>query len=127
MRPGAGASVGGVLYRGRRGFVHASFLVVEMALVNVRRGSRMAWEPNDPWCPSVGADSRAARLNKAHQRWHRRNPALGLPPMVLLVAAGLGLAQSIFTVDPDEEGLVKRIRRRGATGRSRVSPQRAVS
>ena len=68
----------------------------------------MAWEPKDPWGQSGGGDPLDDVLKKAQQQWHRMKPARGMKTIILLVAAVLVLSQSIFKVEPDEEGLVKR-------------------
>ena len=68
----------------------------------------MAWEPRDPWGQQGGADPLDDVLNKAKEQWQRMKPTRGMKSIVLVVAAILVLSQSVFKVEPDEEGLVKR-------------------
>ena len=68
----------------------------------------MAWEPRDPWGQQGGGDPLDDVLNKAKEQWQRMKPTRGMKSIVLVVAAILVLSQSVFKVDPDEEGLVKR-------------------
>ena len=68
----------------------------------------MAWEPRDPWGQQGGTDPLDDVLNKAKEQWQRMKPTRGMKSIVLVVAAILVLSQSVFKVDPDEEGLVKR-------------------
>ena len=67
----------------------------------------MAWEPRDPW-GQQGADPLDDVLNKAKEQWQRMKPTRGMKSIVLIVAGILVLSQSVFKVEPDEEGLVKR-------------------
>ena len=68
----------------------------------------MAWEPRDPWGQQGGGDPLDDVLNKAKEQWQRMKPTRGMKSIVLVVAAILVLSQSVFKVEPDEEGLVKR-------------------
>ena len=87
----------------------------------------MAWEPKDPWGQSGGSDPLDDVLKKAQQQWQRMKPARGMKTIILLVAAILVISQSIFKVEPDEEGLVKRFGDVVRTVGSGSSPQSAVS
>lgn len=68
----------------------------------------MAWEPKDPWGQQGGSDPLDDVLNKAKEQWQRMKPTRGMKSIILIVAAILVLSQSVFKVEPDEEGLVKR-------------------
>lgn len=68
----------------------------------------MAWEPKDPWGQQGGSDPLDDVLNKAKEQWQRMKPTRGMKSIILIVAGILVLSQSVFKVEPDEEGLVKR-------------------
>lgn len=68
----------------------------------------MAWEPGDPWGQQGGADPLDDVLKKAREQWQRMKPTRGMKSVVLLIVGVLVLSQSVFRVEPDEEGLVKR-------------------
>ncbi len=68
----------------------------------------MAWEPRDPWGQQGGSDPLDDVLNKAKEQWQRMKPTRGMKSIILIVAGILVLSQSVFKVEPDEEGLVKR-------------------
>lgn len=68
----------------------------------------MSWEPKDPWGQQGGSDPLDDVLNKAKEQWQHMKPTKGMKTIILLVAAALLLSQSVFKVEPDEEGLVKR-------------------
>ena len=68
----------------------------------------MAWEPRDPWGQQGGSDPLDDVLSKAKEQWQRMKPTRGMKSIILVVAAILVLSQSVFKVEPDEEGLVKR-------------------
>lgn len=68
----------------------------------------MSWEPKDPWGQQGGSDPLDDVLKKAKEQWQSMKPTKGMKTIILLVAAALLLSQSVFKVEPDEEGLVKR-------------------
>ncbi|MDA1304220.1 MAG: FtsH protease activity modulator HflK [Nitrospirae bacterium] len=68
----------------------------------------MSWEPKDPWGQQGGSDPLDDVLKKAKEQWQHMKPTKGMKTIILLVAAALLLSQSVFKVEPDEEGLVKR-------------------
>lgn len=68
----------------------------------------MAWEPGDPWGRHGGPDPLDDVLKKAREQWQRMKPTRGMKAIILVVAAILLFSQSVFRVEPDEEGLVKR-------------------
>lgn len=68
----------------------------------------MAWEPGDPWGRHGGPDPLDDVLKKAREQWQRMKPTRGTKVIVLVVVAILLFSQSVFRVEPDEEGLVKR-------------------
>ncbi len=68
----------------------------------------MAWEPKDPWGQQGGGDPLDDVLKKAKEQWQRMKPARGMKTIILIVVAVLVLSQSVFKVEPDEAGLVKR-------------------
>ena len=68
----------------------------------------MAWEPKDPWGQQGGGDPLDDVINKAKEQWQRMKPTRGMKSIILVVAGILVLSQSVFKVEPDEEGLVKR-------------------
>ncbi len=68
----------------------------------------MAWEPGDPWGQKGGADPLDDVLKKAKEQWQRMKPTRGVKSIVLVVVAILVFSQSVFKIEPDEEGLVKR-------------------
>ncbi len=68
----------------------------------------MAWEPGDPWGRQGGPDPLDDVLKKAREQWQKMKPTRGTKLIVLVVAAVLVFSQSVFKVEPDEEGLVKR-------------------
>lgn len=68
----------------------------------------MAWEPGDPWGRHGGPDPLDDVLKKAREQWQRMKPTRGMKVIILVVTAILLFSQSVFRVEPDEEGLVKR-------------------
>ena len=68
----------------------------------------MAWEPGDPWGRHGGPDPLDDVLRKAREQWQRMKPTRGMKAIILVVVAILLFSQSVFRVEPDEEGLVKR-------------------
>ncbi len=68
----------------------------------------MPWEPGDPWGQKGGGDPLDDIVNKAREQWQRMKPTRGMKSIILLVTAVVLLSQSVFKVEPDEEGLVKR-------------------
>jgi len=68
----------------------------------------MAWEPGDPWGRHGGPDPLDDVLKKAREQWQRMKPTRGMKAIVLVVVGILLFSQSVFRVEPDEEGLVKR-------------------
>ena len=70
----------------------------------------MAWEPKDPWGRS-GDDPLDEALKKAQEQLNRLVPGRGFKPVIGIVVLILVLWQAGFIVAPDEQGLVKTIRR----------------
>ena len=69
----------------------------------------MAWEPKDPWGKQGGSDPLADVLKKAQEQWKRLMPSSGIKTIILIVVGIFALTQAFYKVEPDEEGLVKRL------------------
>lgn len=68
----------------------------------------MAWEPKDPWGQQGGSDPLDDVIKKAREQWQQMKPSKGLRSIIWIVIAIFAFSQAVFTVEPDEEGLVKR-------------------
>lgn len=68
----------------------------------------MAWEPKDPWGQQGGSDPLDDVIKKAQEQWQQMKPSKGMRSIIWIVIAIFAFSQTIFKVEPDEEGLVKR-------------------